>query len=152
MRRLYILLAALLLASTLVAVTMSTAGAQSPAKRYAAIATDNGGSNHWVGYGATSRQATAKAWDQCVAYHSREVTHGRCEGVGWVRNGWIAFAADKTLGDPHGWGWGWDSNESPARSTAIDYCQQYSSYPSSCGVRGSYQTSRVSGQASGKAW
>ena len=58
MRRLYISMAAVLLASTLVAVTMSSAGAESAvAKRYGAMVASPSLIGSWSGYGTTKKGA-----------------------------------------------------------------------------------------------
>ncbi len=156
MRRLYVLLGALLLASVLMALMVSSVGAQAPfgpSGRVAALThTWKGGADHWVGYGSTRINARRHALDAC----DRQAYGASCEGIGDVRNGWIAYASNQAPSTQprYGWGWGWDDTKSGAISNALYYCKQDSVdwADDLCKIRGAYETSRGPGQTTGSSW
>ena len=66
MRRLYILMAAVLVASTLLALTMSSAGAKSGVtKRYGAMVASPSLIGSWSGYGTSKKGAKHEALLKC---------------------------------------------------------------------------------------
>ena len=66
MRRLYVSMAAVLLASTLVALTMSSVGADSGvAKRYGALVASPSLIGSWSGYGTSKKGAKHDALSKC---------------------------------------------------------------------------------------
>jgi hypothetical protein len=145
----YILLGALAIASTLLALTVSSAGAGgSPSKLYASIAYDGKGYHqHWIGYGATKRQAEQVATTKCL-----NNPKAACWLAGWVKNGWISFTREKSFNQKHlAWGWGWGSTSQRADYHATRYCEKHAtlSIKEPCVAPTHYQTSRVAGQTKG---
>jgi hypothetical protein len=85
-RRLYVLLASAVIATLLIALTMSTVSAQGVSKRYGAIAAVPSLVRGVDGYGATPRQAKSAAIKECrqFASHWRKDA-GDCQGAVWPR-------------------------------------------------------------------
>jgi hypothetical protein len=153
MRRLCILLAAALMATTLVALTMSTAGAQSPAKRYAAIAVNEYTNKHYAYKAPSKWRATHWALMGCQR-DSGKALDQYCEGTGWVRDGWIVLFYEEhyqgTEKKKNHWGFGWAANHPDAYDNAKYWCEKAAKYP--CYKQISVESSRVQGAASGGSW
>src|ERR671910_3248838 len=113
MGRLYILMAAVLVASTLLALTMSSAGAKSGmTKRYGALVASPSLIGSWSGYGASKKGAKHDALLKCRQNgpRFRGFAHD-CRPAVWVYNGFVAVAYEKTKEKPYknmagGPGWG----------------------------------------------
>ena len=141
-RRLYVLLASAVIATLLIALTMSTLSAQGVSKRYGAIAAVPSLVRGVDGYGATLRQAKRAAIKECrqFASHRRKYA-GDCQGAVWVRNGWIAIAFERTVEQPHselGWGSGWGHSKDSAKYQARKVCRRYAQ--EKCEVQSVYET------------
>src|ERR671914_916445 len=102
MQRLYILMAAVLVASTLVAVTMSSAGAKSGVtKRYGAMVANPSLIGSWSGYGTSKKGAKHDALLKCRENGPRfRGFADDCRPAGWVYNGFMALAYEKTKEKP----------------------------------------------------
>jgi Domain of unknown function (DUF4189) len=152
MRRLYILLAAALMAATLLALAVGPAGAQSPSKKYAAIAVNEYTGKVYASYGASKSQAKGFAWNQCLNQSGTSDDH-YCQGTGWVRDGYIALfyeqSFDPVYTDQH-WGFGWAENGVDAQRNAEKYCEQGAKDP--CEFRELVETSRWKGATTGGSW
>src|SRR5919107_2195593 len=113
MRRLYILIAAVLIASTLLALTISSAGAKSGVtKRYGTLVVSPSLIGSWSGYGTSKKGAKHNALLKCRenAPRFRGFAHD-CRPAVWVYNGWVAVAYEKNKEKPYkklalGAGWG----------------------------------------------
>jgi hypothetical protein len=141
-RRLYILLASAVIATLLIALTMSTLSAQGVSKRYSAIAAVPSLVRGVEGYGATLRQAKRAAIKECrqFASHRRKYA-GDCQGAVWVRNGWIAIAFERSVEKPYselGWGSGWGHTKDSAKYQARKVCRGYAK--EKCEVKSVYET------------
>jgi hypothetical protein len=103
MRRLYILMAAVLVASTLVAVTVSSAGAKSGVtKRYGAMVASPSLIGSWSGYGDSKKRAKHEALLKCRQNGPRFSGFADdCRPAVWVYKGFMAVAYEKTR---EGWG------------------------------------------------
>jgi hypothetical protein len=145
MRRLYILLAAALLASTLVGMVASGASAQNANKKYAAIVTNE--KTAWTAYfyGSSKSQAINRAMDNCLR-NSGFSDDKYCEGVGWVKDGWISYWTDNNKPN-FAWGFGWSGNFDKADASGEYYCEQQTHLQ--CHRTGSLQTSRWPGKTTG---
>src|SRR5215212_7568569 len=97
MRRLYILMAAVLVASTLVALTMSSAGAKSGVtKRYGAMVASPSLIGSWSGYGASKKRAKHDALLKCRENGPRFTGFAHdCRPADWEYNGRVAIAYEK---------------------------------------------------------
>ena len=127
MRRLYILLAAALIAATLIALGGSPASAErGHAKQYTALTYSPSTDISTVGDGSTLRSAEKKAYNHCQSVNTGDPNYqGDCQGAGWVQNGWIAVAREATYeGPPVQFGWGWDPTRGGAVNGAGSSCQQ----------------------------
>ena len=95
MRRLYILIAAVVVASTLLALTMSSAGAKSG--RYGAMVASPSLIGSWSGYGTSKKGAKHEALLKCRqnAPRFRGFAHD-CRPAVWVYNGFVALAYEGT--------------------------------------------------------
>ena len=112
MRRLYILMVAVLVASTLLALTMSSAAANSAmTKRYGAMVASPSLIASWSGYGTTKKTAKHNALLKCQQNGPRFRGFANdCKPAVWVYNGWVALAYEKSTEKPYkdlGWGSGW---------------------------------------------
>jgi len=142
MRRLYVLIASAVIATLLIALTMSTVSAQGVGKRHGAIAAVPSLVRGVDGYGATLKQARSAAMEECrqFASHRRKYA-GDCQGAVWVRNGWIAIAFERTVEQPYSdlaWGSGWGHTKDSARYQARNVCRQYAK--EKCEIKGAYET------------
>ena len=128
MRHLYISMAAVLLASTLVAVTMSSTGADSEvAKRYGAMVASPSLIGSWSGYGTSKKGAKHAALSKCRqnAPRFRGFAHD-CRPAVWVYNGFVAVAYEKTKEKPYknlAWGSGWGETKADAKYQARRSCR-----------------------------
>src|SRR3712207_3739669 len=101
MRRLYVLIASAVIATLLIALTMSTVSAQGVGKRYGAMAAVPSLVEGVDGYGSTPKQARSAAIEECRQFASNWRKYaGDCQGAVWVRNGWVAIAFERTLEQP----------------------------------------------------
>ena len=129
MRRLYISMAAVLLASTVVAVTMSSAGADSGVpKRYGAMVASPSLIGSWSGYGnATKKGAKHAALSKCRQNAPRFAGFAHdCRPAVWVYNGFVAVAYEKTKEKPYknlAWGSGWGETKADAKYQARRSCR-----------------------------
>jgi hypothetical protein len=142
-RRLYVLVASAVIATLLIALTMSTLSAQGVSKRYGAIAAVPSLVRGVDGYGATQRQAKRAAIKECrqFASHYRRKYAGDCQGAVWVRNGWIAIAFERTVEQPYSdlaWGSGWGHTKDSAKYQARKVCRRYAQ--EKCEVKSVYET------------
>jgi hypothetical protein len=120
MRRLYILMAAVVVASTLLALTMSSAGAKSGVtKRYGAMVASPSLIGSWSGYGASKKGAKHEALLKCRQNGPRFSGFAHdCRPAVWVYNGWVALAYEKTKEKPYknlAWGSGWGETKADAK-------------------------------------
>lgn len=143
MGRLYVLLASAVIATLLIALTMSTVSAQGVSKRYGAIAAVPSLVRGVDGYGATPRQAKRAAIKECrqFASHHRRKYAGDCQGAVWVRNGWIAIAFERSVEQPYSelaWGSGWGHKKDSAKDQARKVCRRYAK--EKCEVKSVYET------------
>jgi len=130
MKRIYLLLGAMLIATSMVALALvGPAGAKS--KVYTAIVASNSTAITASGDATTKQGAINKAWRQCDSTASNEYPSsytGDCNWGVWVKNDWAAFAWESTLegppfsSTPTG-AWGWGDTRSEARYNAQSECQ-----------------------------
>src|SRR5215212_1406948 len=124
MRRLYILMAAVLLASILVALTMSSAGAKSG--RYGAMVASPSLIGSWSGYGTSKKTAKHNALLKCRENGPRFSGFAHdCKPAVWVYNGFMAVAYEKTREKPYkklAWGSGWGESKADAEYQARGSC------------------------------
>jgi Domain of unknown function (DUF4189) len=128
MRRLYPLMAAVLVASTLVAITMSSAGANSGVtKRYGAMVANPSLIGSWSGYGTSKKGAKHEALLKCRQNGPRFSGFAHdCKRAVWVYNGWVAVAYEKTTEKPYknlAWGSGWGETKAGAEYQARRSCR-----------------------------
>jgi hypothetical protein len=128
MRRLYISMAAVLVASTLVALTMNSAGAKSGGtKRYGAMVASPSLIGSWSGYGASKKRAKHDALLKCQQNAPRFTGFAHdCKPAVWVYNGWVAVAYEKTKEKPYknlAWGSGWGETKADAQYQARKSCR-----------------------------
>jgi hypothetical protein len=129
MRRLYILLASVVIATTLVALTMSSVSAQAAEGPYGAIAVAPSIVNFHYDVDLTKARAQRGALANCrwLGSHLSDY-RGDCQGAVWVHNGWMALAFEGTIeGPPYdpAWGSGWGRKEAIAIRHALRVCQRY---------------------------
>ena len=128
MRRLYILMAAVLVASTLLALTMSSAAANSAmTKRYGAMVASPSLIASWSGYGTSKKGAKHEALLKCRQNgpRFRGFAHD-CRPAVWVYNGFVAVAYEKTKEKPYkklAWGSGWGETKADAKYQARSSCR-----------------------------
>jgi hypothetical protein len=128
MRRLYILMAAVLVASTLLALTVSSAAANSAVtKRYGAMVASPSLIASWSGYGTTKKTAKHNALLKCQQNGPRFRGFANdCKPAVWVYNGWVALAYEKSTEKPYkdlGWGSGWGATKAEAKYQARSSCR-----------------------------
>src|SRR5829696_5945467 len=128
MPRLYILVAAMLVASTLVALTMSSAGANSGVtKRYGAMVASPSLIGSWSGYGDSKKEAKHDALLKCRENAPRFTGFAHdCKPAVWVYNGFMAVAYEKSTEKPHkklAWGSGWGETKADAEYQARSSCR-----------------------------
>ena len=128
MRHLYILMAAVLVASSLVALTMSSAGANSGVtKRYGALVASPSLIGSWSGYGDSKKRAKHDALLKCRQNAPRFSGFAHdCTPAVWVYNGWVAVAYEKTKEKPYknlAWGSGWGETKADAKYQARRSCR-----------------------------
>src|ERR671910_1084148 len=120
MGRLYILMATVLIASTLLALTMSSAGAKSGVtKRYGTLVVSPSLIGSWSGYGTSKKTAKHNALLKCRenAPRFRGFAHD-CRPAVWVYNGFMAGGYEKTKEKPYkklAWGSGWGETKAGAK-------------------------------------
>ena len=128
MRRLYILMAAMVVASILVALTMSSAGAKSGVtKRYGAMVASPSLIGSWSGYGTSKKTAKHNALLKCRQNgpRFRGFDHD-CRPAVWVYNGFMALAYEKSKEKPYrklAWGSGWGETKAEAKYQARRSCR-----------------------------
>jgi Domain of unknown function (DUF4189) len=128
MRRLYILMAAVVVASTLVALTMSSAGAKSGVtKRYGALVASPSLIGSWSGYGTSKKGAKHNALLKCRENAPRFSGFAHdCKRALWVYNGFMAVAYEKTKEKPYknlAWGSGWGETKADAKYQSRRSCR-----------------------------
>ena len=125
MRRLYMLMAAVLVASTLVAITMSSAGAKSG--RYGAMVASPSLIGSWSGYGTSKKSAKHDALLKCRQNGPRfRGFADDCRPAVWVYNGFVAVAYEKITEKPYknlAWGSGWGETKADAKYQARRSCR-----------------------------
>src|SRR5215203_2755664 len=138
MGRLYILMAAVVVASTLLALTMSSAGAKSGVtKRYGTLVASPSLIGSWSGYGTSKKGAKHNALLKCRQNgpRFRGFAHD-CRPAVWVYNGFMAVAYEKTKEKPYkklAWGSGWGESKADAELQARRSCR--AAAQESCVVR-----------------
>ena len=156
MRRLYILMAAVLVASTLAALTMNSAGANSGVtKRYGAMVVSPSLIAGWSGYGASKKRAKHKALLKCRENAPRFSGFAHdCKPAIWVYNGFMAVAYEKTREKPYkklAWDSGWGETKADAKYQACRSCR--AAAQESCVVREVRHTPHTSQlKTRGGAW
>jgi hypothetical protein len=157
MRRLYILMTAVVVASTLLALTMSSAGAKKSAvtKRYGAMVASPSLIASWSGYGTTKKTAKHNALSKCEQNGARFRGFANdCKPAVWVYNGFVALAYEKTREKPYknlGWGSGWGATKAEAKYQARRSCR--GAAQESCVVREVRHTPHTSRlKTRGGAW
>jgi hypothetical protein len=129
MRRLLVLVAAGLIAATLIAL-VSAGGASARSKNYTAIALSHSTVTTSSGAAFSLNGAENKAWRQCDSVASQgypDLYEGDCEIAVWVKNGWAAVAFEGTVEGPPfapSWGAGYGPTRPSARSYALQNCEQ----------------------------
>jgi hypothetical protein len=128
MRRLYILMAAVVVVSTLVALTVSSAGAKSgETKRYGAMVASPSLIGSWSGYGTSKKTAKQEALLKCRENGPRFSGFADdCKPAVWVYNGFMAVAYEKTREKPYknlAWGSGWGETKADAEYQARRSCR-----------------------------
>jgi hypothetical protein len=128
MRRLYILMAAVVVGSTLLALMMSSAGAKSGVtKRYGAMVASPSLIGSWSGYSTNKKGAKHKALLKCRENAPRFAGFADdCEPAVWVYNGWVALAYEKIKEKPYknlAWGSGWGETKADAKYQARRSCR-----------------------------
>jgi hypothetical protein len=128
MRRLYILMTAVVVASTLVALTMSSAGAKSGVtKRYGAMVASPSLIGSWSGYGDSKKTAKHNALLKCRQNGPRFSGFvDDCRPAVWVYKGFMAVAYEKTREKPYkklAWGSGWGETKADAKYQARRSCR-----------------------------
>src|SRR5215213_7442801 len=128
MRRLCILMAAVVVASTLLALTMSSAGAKSGVtKRYGAMVASPSLIGSWSGYGASKKGAKHEALLKCRQNGPRFSGFAHdCKPAVWVYNGWVEAACEKLKEKPYtnvAWGSGWGETKADAEYQARRSCR-----------------------------
>src|SRR5215204_2928864 len=128
MRRLYILMAAVLVANTLLALTMSSAGAKSGGtKRYGAMVVSPSLIASWSGYGTSKKRAKHDALLKCRQNGPRFSGFAHdCRPAVWVYNGFMAVAYEKITEKPYknlAWGSGWGETKADAKYQARRSCR-----------------------------
>src|SRR5918994_3323160 len=125
MGRLYILMAAVLLASILVALTMSSAGAKSGS--YGAMVASPSLIGSWSGYGASKKTAKHNALLKCRENAPRFSGFAHdCTPAVWVYNGFMAVAYEKNKEKPYenlAWGSGWGEAKAEAKYQTRRACR-----------------------------
>ena len=128
MRRLSVLVAAGLIAATLIAL-VSAGGASARSKNYTAIALSRSTVLTTSADAVSKNQAANKAWSKCdsAAYQDRpDLYNGDCEIAVWVKNGWAAVAFEGTVEGPPfapSWGAGYGHTRSEAQAAAKAGCE-----------------------------
>ena len=128
MRRLYILMAAVVVVSTLVAFTLSSAGSKSGVtKRYGAMVVSPSLIGSWSGYGTSKKGAKHNALLKCRQNGPRfNGFADDCTPAVWVHNGFMAVAYEKTKEKPYkklAWGSGWGETKADAKYQARRSCR-----------------------------
>src|ERR671912_1384944 len=128
MRRLCIVMAAVLVAGTLAALTESSAGAKSGGtKRYGAMVVSPSLIEGWSGYGTSKKTAKHNALLKCRQNAPRFSGFAHdCKPAVWVYNGFVAVAYEKTKETPYknlGWGSGWGQTKADAKYQARRSCR-----------------------------
>src|SRR5215211_1550869 len=128
MRRLYILMAAVVVVSTLPALTVSNAGAKSGVtKRYGTMVVSPSLIGSWSGYGTSKKGAKDEALLKCQENGPRFSGFANdCTPAVWVYNGFMAVAYEKTKEKPYknlAWGSGWGETKADAKYQARRSCR-----------------------------
>jgi Domain of unknown function (DUF4189) len=151
MRRLYILLASAVIATTLIAVAAGVASAGDTfldGGEYGALAVSSSLGHAYTGSANTRAKAIKDAYNTCHedARKHPYLYHKDCQGAVWVRNGWVAVALEPKL-DPQEiqqghvspdyeevWGGGWAKTSNSAQSKALNSCYAKNPVSETCKV------------------
>ena len=122
MRRLSVLLACVVMALTLIAITVATGASAAPKQKgnlppnhfYGAIDYSKAKNVSYWGHGATKAAANRAAYNNCHKMHGAN----DCRTQIWVYNGWIALVEGKT-----GFGFEWGRTEKVAKNKALQLCR-----------------------------
>src|SRR5215211_6979579 len=122
-------MAAVLVASTLAALTESSAGAKSGGtKRYGAMVVSPSLIGSWSGYGASMNGAMHEALLKCRQNGPRFSGFAHdCKRAVWVYNGFMVVAYEKTKEKPYknlAWGSGWGETKADAKYQARRSCRR----------------------------
>ena len=128
MGRLYVSIPAVLLASILLTLAMSGAGADSGVtKRYGAMVASPSLIGSWSGYGHTKKGAKRAALSKCRQNAPRFRGFANdCRPAVWVYNGFVAVAYEKAKEEPYknlAWGSGWGETKADAKYQARRSCR-----------------------------
>jgi hypothetical protein len=117
MRRLYVLLASVVIATLLLAVASGASAApiHQPSYYGALLVSPSLQASYWASAGTKDRAVELALHREC-----RIVATDCTPGV-WVRNGYAAFAMDPA----HAWGTGWGHTEPQAVQAALTTCQTF---------------------------
>src|SRR5918993_3753011 len=147
MRRLYILLAAALIAASMLALVIGPAGAQGNlSKKYVALVLNEQTVEPFYAHASGLLKAQKAAKSLCK--NDPSSTHDQyCEGIGWVKNGYINLWVEQQV-SPHfpNWGYAWSADWRTARRNAEKYCEERIS--GKCYEKESVSTAMFSGSAS----
>jgi hypothetical protein len=120
-RRLYILLAAVVIATLLIAVATG-ASAAPRAKVYGALWGSESLQDAYVGFASNKSDANAFAYNRCLrAGNTNPEYQNDCTPGVWVRNGSMAFAMDSN----GSWGSGWAHTKQRAVYHAKGICREH---------------------------
>jgi hypothetical protein len=153
MRRLYILLAAALIASCMLALTVGSAGARNgTSKPYLAMTAAPSVVKSYGRAGPTLKMAKKLAMQMCENSSAWSASYANdCQGVVWVYHGAASIAWEKTKEQPYKYLQGagsWGKTEAEAKYNALRGCQSVANekctvqntkqvkYPSTGGVTG----------------
>jgi hypothetical protein len=106
---------------------------------------------------ATLREAKNLAHDACVEFGSRYPEYKRdCQGVAWVRNGWLALAKEVMVTQrPQGYlpraGWAWAKTAHEAKADALRQCYRANPYNAECDID-RVDNTIISGAFAGGPW
>lgn len=134
MRRLYVLLVSIVLATTLIAVASSAGASAAPTRQeepFGALAfapsVEQAAFDSYA-FAFSKRAAKRSALANCQESASEfDYYRQDCQGAVWVRNGWMALAYERPAGAPPytlAWGSDWGRTKDVALSHALGICQQ----------------------------
>jgi hypothetical protein len=126
MRRLYILLASVMIATLLIAVASSAGASAAPRQQpetFAALWASTSLQNSYPGFATNLSDANAYAYNRCLRAGNAnpEEYQDDCAPGVWVENGYMAFAMDVSANT---WGTGWGHTRGRALREARNVCRQ----------------------------